>query len=220
MDELDFSKLSPYQPRRFVPEEANLTDVEQVVSLYRKLLAYEIGSVEELETFLLDRSELDAAVHQQGAILYIRMTCQTDDPDRAKMYKNFTKTVQPAVKLLTHQLDCKYLEASEQFSLDENRYEVYSRLIHADAELFRGENVQLQTQEALLCQEYQTVCGAMTVDFKGVEYTMGQMRKLLQEPDRSLRNQPGGLVVNVGLLTPCVLMKSSTRCSRCVIRLL
>lgn len=187
MAELDFSRLPSYQPRRFVPGEANLTDIEQVVSLYRKLLACEIGSVEELETFLLDRSELDAAVHQQGAILYIRMTCQTDDPNRAKMYKDFTESIQPAVKLFTNQLDCKYLEASKRFKLDEKRYEVYSRSIHTDAELFREENVQLQTQEALLRQEYQTVCGAMTVDFEGVEYTMGQIRKFLQEPDRPLR---------------------------------
>ncbi len=187
MAELDFSKLPSYQPRRFVPGQVNLTDIEQVVSLYRKLLACKISSVEELETFLLDRSELDAAVHQQGTILYIRMTCQTDDPSRAKMYKNFTESIEPAVKLFTNKLDCKYLEASKQFKLDEKRYEVYNRLIHADAELFREENVQLQTQEALLCQEYQAVCGAMTVDFEGVEYTMQQMRKFLQEPDRSLR---------------------------------
>jgi oligoendopeptidase F len=38
-----------------------------------------------------------------------------------------------------------------------------------------------------MVQEYQTVTGAMTVKFRGQEYTLPQMRKFLLEPDRALR---------------------------------
>ena len=56
-----------------------------------------------------------------------------------------------------------------------------------EVELFRKENVELQTQEELLSQKYQTLCGAMTVKFQGQECTMPQMRKFLELPDQSVR---------------------------------
>lgn len=186
-NDLDFSKIPPYQPRRFVPDNVDLSNVEQIVSLYNKLYERDITSTEQLESFLLDRSELDAVLGQHEAALYIRMTCQTDDPARAQAYKKFVETILPAVKPLIDKLNRKYLDARKGFSLNKKRYEVYDRDTKADVELFREENVPLQTQEELLSQEYQTICGAMTVNFQGKECTMAQMRKFLEQTDRSLR---------------------------------
>ena len=45
----------------------------------------------------------------------------------------------------------------------------------------------LQTKVDLLSQQYQTLCGAMTVIFEGKEQTLPQMGKYLLETDRSLR---------------------------------
>ncbi len=187
LNNLDFSKIPPYQPRRFVPDKVDLSDVGQVVSLYNKLYERDITSAEHLESFLLDRSELDAVLGQYEEVLYIRMTCQTDDPAKAQAYKRYIETILPAVKPLKDKLDRKYLESSKSFALDKKRYEVYDRDTKADAELFREENVPLQTKEELLSQEYQTICGAMTVDFQGKEYTMAEMKKFLEQTDRSIR---------------------------------
>ena len=184
---MDLAKTPSYQPRRFVPEGIDLTDVDKVVRLYQKLNDRDISSAQDLEAFLLDRSELDGVFDQQKSILYIGMTCQTDDSSRAEAYRKFIETVMPAVEPLTDQLDRKYLDANRQFPLDAKRYEVYSRAVHADVELFRQQNVPLRTQEKLLSQEYQKICAAMTVSFQGKEYTLPQMRKFLEKPDRSLR---------------------------------
>ena len=185
--DLNFDKISPYQPRQFVPCDVDLSDISQVVMLYNKLYERDITSVEQLESFLLDRSELDAVLGQYEAVLYIRMTCQTDDQVRANEYKKFIETILPAVKPLADKLDRKYLDDSKGFVLNKKRYEVYNRNTKADVELFREENVPLQTEEELLSQEYQTICGAMTVNFQGKEYTMAQMRKFLEQTDRSVR---------------------------------
>ena len=185
--DLNFDKIPPYQSRQFVPCDVDLSDVGQVVMLYNKLYERDITSVEQLESFLLDRSELDAVLGQYEAVLYIRMTCQTDDPTRAKAYKKFIETILPVVKPLADKLDRKYLNDRKSFPLDKNRYEVYDRNTKADIELFREKNVPLQTEEELLSQEYQTICGAMTVHFQGEEYTMAQMRKFLEQTDRSVR---------------------------------
>jgi oligoendopeptidase F len=184
---LDFSKLAPYKPRNFVPERIDLTDAAQVVSLYEKLLARKFLSSDQLERFLLDRSELSAAVFQQQSILYILMTCQTLDKSRAENYTRFIESVVPAIKPLEDKLDRKFLDASKKYPLDSHRYEVLTRNTRADIELFRQENVDLQKQEELLSQQYQTICGAMTVEFQGRVLTMPEIGKFVLDPDRDVR---------------------------------
>lgn len=184
---LDFTKLPRYQERAFVPKDARLADKDQVIALYQQLLDRPINSADELERWLLDLSELEAAVDQQYTVLYIRMTCQTDDKERADAYKDFIENVLPAVKPLGDKINRRYLAERDRFELDARRYEVFDRNTRMDVAMFREENVPLQTQVDLLSQEYQTICGAMTVQFQGREQTLQQMAKYLLEPDRALR---------------------------------
>ncbi len=215
VNEFDISQLPRYEKRKFVPQEACLTNKEEVLDLYERLLKRKFSSIQELELWLSDRCELEAAFDQAGTVLYIRMTCQTDDQTRALAYKKFIEEVVPAVKPLEDQLNQKYLKDSKNLSFpnalvgnpgpptetfggdssgissvrDSSYYTVYDRAIRSDVELFREENVALQTQVALLSQEYQTICGAMTVFFQGEEKTLPQMSKFLLENDRALREE-------------------------------
>ena len=186
---MDLAQLPVYQKRVFVPENADLTDVSTVVGLYEKLEKKPITSAQELEHWLLERSELDAALSQAGSILYIRMTCQTDDSTYAGAYSRFVETIPPAVKPVNDRLNHKYVRACELFPLDAERYQVYDRAVKTDIELFCEKNVPLQTKVDLLSQQYQTLCGAMTVMFDGREQTLPQMGKYLLETDRSLRER-------------------------------
>ncbi len=186
---LDFRQLPSYVQRRFVPQEADLTDLKGVQSLFDRLLDRRIESSQDLENFVLDFSELDAAIDQQGTILYIRMTCQTDDEARSRDYQNFIEKIVPAVKAFEDQFNRKYVSALEKYPLDEVRYGLYTRGIRADLELFVEKNVELQTKVDLLSQKYQSLCGAMTVNFEGKERTLQEMSKYLLEPDRDLRER-------------------------------
>ena len=187
--ETDLSAFEHYTPRRFVPEGADLADKAVVVGLYKALLQRELRSGEDLEAWVMDRSELDAAVDEVGSILYVRMTCQTDDVERASRYKAFMTHVVPAIKPLGHALNAAYLAARERFGAEGPRYEVYDRTTRAQVAIFREENVPLQTDLSLLSQEYQTLCGAMTVAFDGEEQTLPQMARYQQETDRALRER-------------------------------
>ena len=188
-DQLDFDHLPRYQKRQFVPEKASLTDQKEVESLHDQLLGRDISSAEDLERWVLDRSELESAFDQEGSILYIRMTCKTDDPERVKKYKDFIKNVVPAIKPLEDQLNRQYVKALKKFPLNEERYEIYTKEIGTDLELFVDKNVELETKVDLLSQEYQSICGAMTVEFQGKERTLPEMGKFLLDPDRSLREE-------------------------------
>jgi oligoendopeptidase F len=66
---------------------------------------------------------------------------------------------------------------------------VFDRAVRASVEIFRDENVPIETDLAMLSQEYQAICGAMTVEFDGEERTLPQMAKYLQETDRPLRER-------------------------------
>ncbi|MBF0571892.1 MAG: M3 family oligoendopeptidase [Candidatus Omnitrophica bacterium] len=187
---MDLDQLPVYQKRIFVPENADLTDVSTVLGLYEKLEIQQINSAQELEQWLIERSELDAALSQAGSILYIRMTCQTDDPRHSGAYTRFIESVAPAVKPINDRLNHKYVRARKLFpSINTNRYQVYDRAVQTDIELYSQKNVALQTKIDLLSQEYQTVCGAMTVIFDGKEHTVPQMSKYLLETNRPLRER-------------------------------
>lgn len=185
----DFEQAHPYQPRRFVPRGARLTELGLVKSLYSDLEHRVIRSSEDLAQWVLDRSELGSVVSQEGTVLYARMTCQTDDAARAKAYAEFIETIIPAVKVFDNRLDQKYLTERARFGLNSDRYFVYTRAIASDVDMFVEKNVHLETQIELLSQEYQGVCGGMTVDFDGKEQTLPQMAKYLLEPDRGLRER-------------------------------
>lgn len=184
-----FDALLPYVPRQFVPLDACLTDASVVAALYEKLLAQEVGSQDDLERLVLCRSELDAALGQAGSMLYIEMTCATDDPAKAKAYQDFVELVEPAVKPLAHKLNERFLSLNAKYPLCPVRYEIYERSSRAAVELFVEKNIPIETEVSLLSQEYQAVCGAMTVQFDGQERTMPEMGKFIFETDRSLRER-------------------------------
>lgn len=185
--DVDFERLPLYQKRSFVPKAADLRDKVVIIGFFQQLADRVIGNKKGLEQWLLDRSELDAALDQTQAVLYIRMTCQTDDEKVAQAYKSFVEEVSPILKSWDDRLNKKYLAEQERFPLNAAKYEVYDRAVRTDEELFREKNVPLLTEVELLSQEYQTIAGTMTVRFQDKEYTMPEMGRFLQEPDRSLR---------------------------------
>jgi oligoendopeptidase F len=67
--------------RHFVPESIDLSDFDQIQPLYQKLLDRSLQSTGDLERWLLDFSELSAAVDEYGARRYIDKSCHTDDAE-------------------------------------------------------------------------------------------------------------------------------------------
>jgi oligoendopeptidase F len=186
---LDFQSLPCCRERCFLPVDADCGRLETVKDCQQRLLAEDIASVEQLEAWVSKRSEFNAAFDQAGTILYIQMTCQTDDKQKAGAYQNFVENVVPAAEPLEDRLNRKFLADNRKFPLDQDRYGLYIRSIQVGVELYRAENIPLSTQVSILSQEYQALTGAMTVLFEGQERTMPQMGKFLQEPDRALREK-------------------------------
>ena len=184
-----FAALPRYAKREFVPDGADLTDVETVKNLYDRLLERPLVSAATLELWLKDRAELETVLDQAGSLLYIKMTCQTDNEAYAKAYEAFIQNVIPAAEPLGDALNKKYLNICGRLNWNSRDFEVYTKAIRTDVELFRPDNVPLQTDIQMLSQEYQKTVGAMMVNYDGKEQTLPQMSKYIYETDRHVREE-------------------------------
>ena len=171
----------------FVPADIDASTWENLQPYYQQLLDREFKCSGCLEQFLLDRSELDAAAYEAGSDLYIAMTCNTEDEDAKNGFLAFVETVEPELKKVGFELNKKVVTSSHVKDLDTQRYAVLLRNWFADVEIFRDENVPLQTEDTKLGQEYAELCGAMMVEFDGEEKTMPQMGVYQQDSDRAIR---------------------------------
>jgi oligoendopeptidase F len=181
--------------RRFVPADLDIADVAQLTPIYRRLLDRPIVTVIELRRWLEDVSELSAAVDEFGQRRFIDKSCHTDDAEVERRFLHFVEIVEPAVKPLFFALQKKFVEHPLVHELNEPGDRMLRRNWSAEVELFREENVALETQAAKLVNEYDKLFGAMTVEFRGERRTLQQLAKFLEEPDRATRQEAWELIV-------------------------
>ena len=176
-------------PTGLVPEDIDATKWENVKPMFDELARRSVATKAELEQWLVDRSELEAACSEAQANLYIAMTCDTANPDKKQRYTDFLDKVAPQLKPARFELDKRQAELAEKMGLGGDRYEVLNRDVMADVELFRDENVPIQTEIDKIEQGYTETIGAMTVEFDGEEKTLPQMAVYLQKTDRGVRER-------------------------------
>ena len=198
MSLLPFENLPPFKPRHFVPAEIDFGDWTQIQPLFEQLETRvpKCASVADLEQWLIDWSELSAALDQESSTRYIAMTCHTDSADAEKAYLQFIEKIEPEIKPRQFALSQKFIDHPLREQLPKRRFEVFDRDTRNQVELFRPENVALETEEARLSQQYQKLSGSLTVIFRGEERTLVQMGRFLEEPDRALRKEAWEIVAN------------------------
>ncbi len=191
MNLLPFAKLVPCRPRAFVPEKIDLGDWAQIAALFDLLEARapRCRTPAQLQRWLLDAGELAAALDQESALRNIAMTCHTENADAERAYLHFVEQIEPQLKPRQFQLAVIYLRHPLRSKLPRKRWFVFHRNARLQVDLFRAENVPLETDEARLGQQYQKLSGSLTVQFRGQEMTLPQMGRYLEEPDRSLRQE-------------------------------
>ncbi|MBX3382372.1 MAG: M3 family oligoendopeptidase [Phycisphaeraceae bacterium] len=174
-------------PTDFVPFDLDGTRFEAIEPYIRALLERPVTTREGLEKWIIDRSELAAACSESKANLYITMTCDTDDKNASRAYLKYVEEVAPKLTPLFFELDKRLVHLADSIPLDPSRYAVLVRGARADVELYRDENVPLETRIAVLSQKYDEVSGAMTVEFEGREQTLPQMARYQESTDRAVR---------------------------------
>lgn len=174
-------------PRRFLPADFVVTDWNSLEPYFKDLLERPIESIETLEKWLLDMSELEAVVSEDACWRQIKMTCDTENKALEEAFVYFVTNLQPQIQLYGDKLNRKLVENPYTGQLDQQKYFTYLRGVRKNIELFREENIPLQSELSVLQQQYGVISGKMTIEVNGQEYTLQQAAKLLESPDRALR---------------------------------
>ncbi len=196
MNLLPFGKLPVAKPRKFVPQNANLDEWAQIEPLFAQLEQRmpQLETAPQLQSWLLDWSELSAALDEEASCRYIAMTCHTDNANAEKAYLHFVENIEPQLKSRQFALEKMYAATPLREQLPTERFNVFDRDVKNRVALFRQENIPLETEEAKLSQQYQKLSGSLTVKFRGEEKTLVQMGPYLEEIDRPLRREAWELV--------------------------
>ncbi|WP_145860284.1 M3 family oligoendopeptidase [Pedobacter suwonensis] len=174
------------KPRTYIPQELNIT-WENLAPLFTELQNREIKSTVELEQWLKDRSELEAALEEDFAWRYIKMSCDTANDELVKNFQYFATEIEPKISPLSNELNKKFVESPFMDDLDKEKYFVYSRAIKKALELYRDENIELFTELQVKQQKYQSITGAMSVELNGQEYTLEQASIFIKDLNREVR---------------------------------
>ncbi|HZN62739.1 MAG TPA: M3 family oligoendopeptidase [Planctomycetota bacterium] len=179
----------PPFPRRFAPEGLDAGSKQALDPLFMDLEERPLATPEDLVRWLEDWSELASVVAEEESRRYIDHTCHTDDPGTEKRYLEFQREIVPFVKPRWQHLKQKFAAAPHRTQIDPERYQVFNRTILNEVELFREDNVPLETRDAELVAEWQKITGAMMVYFDGKDRTLPQVSRALEETDRARREK-------------------------------
>src|SRR6266581_5627978 len=137
MGSLPFDKLPPHKPRRFVPQAIDLGDWTQISPLFDRLETRgpQCVAPADLESWLVDWSELSAALDEESARRYIAMTCHTEDAEAEKAYLDFIEKIEPEIKPRQFALSKLYAGHPLHGQLSRDRYEMLDRDMQVTVEL-------------------------------------------------------------------------------------
>ena len=175
--------------RKFIPKDLTVTGWEFIEPYFEQLLAREISSKEELEKWLVDMSELEAAVTEDACWRQIKMTCDTTNKELEEAFNYFCLHIQPKIQPYADALNKKLINSPFTKDLDSSTYFTYLRSIKKSIELFREENIPIQAELSVLQQQFGMITGKMMIEVNGKEYTLQQAAKFLESHDRKLREE-------------------------------
>jgi oligoendopeptidase F len=181
--------------RTYIPADLEIK-WETLEPLYQNLCDRPINSVADLEQWLHDRSELEAALEEDFAWRYIRMTCDTNSEEKLQNFQYFATEIEPKAAPYSNELNKKLVNSKYVDQLDQHKYFVYLRGIKKSLELFREENIPIQTEIQVEQQKYQSISGSMSVHIGDKEFTLEQASVFLKDIDRAKRQEAWEKITN------------------------
>ncbi len=175
--------------RTLLPSDFTITNWEMLEPYFKELVERDISTKENLEAWLKDQSELEAAVSEDACWRQIKMTCDTQNKTLEESFNFFCLQIQPNIQPYADALNKKLLAAPALSELDPKKYFTYLRNVKKSIELFREVNIPLQAELSVLQQQYGQITGAMSIEVDGKQYTLQQAGKFLQNHDRKLREE-------------------------------
>lgn len=176
------------ESEKFVPEDFDASEWGNIEPYVNDLLNRSLSCTGCLEGLIADASSLAEHISETGALLYIGMTCDTENDEKRDSFLDFVENVRPKLSEFSDSLNRRIVEHT---SIDDMspRYDLMIKGMRNDIEIFRKENIPLGVEQTKLVTEAQAINGAMTVNFDGEERTMPQMRGYMESNERAVREE-------------------------------
>jgi oligoendopeptidase F len=180
--------IIPKKTRTYIPQELEIK-WENLAPIFEELQNRPLPTVADLEQWLKDKSELEAALEEDFAWRYIKMTCDTNNEALVQSFQYFATEIEPKIAPINNELNIKLVNHGLVDELDQDKYFVYLRGIKKALEIYREENIPLFTKLQVSQQKYQAISGAMSVELNDQEYTLEQAATFLKDVNREVRQQ-------------------------------
>jgi oligoendopeptidase F len=180
--------LRTVRKRKFLAQQLEINSWDDVKPYADVLELDVISSENELEEWLLKRSELDSFLEEEKAWLYIRQSCDTENNACASAFTGFVEKIDAPYQLLTDRLNRKL----HSFCTTHNytpSLDIYIRQVAKRIEIFNEKNVDIEAGLEIEEKRYGAITGAMTVFVEDREITLQQAQNFLKLPDRELRKR-------------------------------
>jgi oligoendopeptidase F len=175
--------------RNYLSKNFAINSWADLEPVYAELLNRKITSAGELEKWMIDVNELEAAVSENFAWRYIKMSCDTENEELNKSYEFFVMEIEPKIAPQSDKLNKKLINSPFVNGLDQKKYFTYLRSVKNSIELFREENIELNSQLSSKSQQYAAITGKQMITYEGKELTLQQASLYFKNPDRKIREE-------------------------------
>jgi oligoendopeptidase F len=151
--------------RQFVDTKLVVDSWESIEGYYNNLIQREINSKEDFIYWLRDQSELEAILEEDAAWRYIKMTIDTKDEVLSNAYTFFVANIQPKIAPIEDQLNRKLYASKyiDELSVDP-AFEILFRSIKKALDLYREENVSIQSDISKESQKFGALSAAQSIE--------------------------------------------------------
>lgn len=186
----------PQKPaRHFLKADFDCTKWETIEPYLQDLVARPLNSLADLEQWMLDQSEFEKVIGEHGRWIHVRTTVDTTDTQAKADYIHAFTHIFPKLSPYSFELDKKLVNCPFTKELDPTVFETTLRKAKTQVDIFREENIPLQTDLSLKESRYNEIIGAQTVTFDGKELTIQQASALLKTGDRNVREKVYNILV-------------------------
>ncbi len=174
-------------------QDVNALDWSTVRPHVDELLAREL-TPRTVDAWLQDWSDLTAVIREAGNWVHREITENTADEEAEKRFLTFVEKTLPDSKIADQALRDRLL-ALPWYKPGRDNQSLYRRF-QTEAELFRAENVPIESELMKLGNRYDKIAGAMSIEWEGATETMAQAEVHLLSSDRGERERAWRLIMD------------------------
>lgn len=172
-----------------IPAGQTPDSIETIRPIVTKLMEMPVSTGAELRAFLTEMNIFESWTGEHMSLAQLATQTNTADEEAQNRWMQMVQHVLPVLMDLEEKLGKKLLDSPVVGELEDTFFAPYLKQIRRRVELFREENLELESQERDLENQYNLISGGWQTHFRGESYTKSQMSRFLASPDRDTRKE-------------------------------